>query len=126
MAGRAVTVGVSLIPTIVDFSFSLPQMPSSGVIYKLAFAGKTLSFSELQGLFVMVDISGDVGPGGSGSIMFLGGSYLISSIAGFASAGALQIPAILATCNAAVCFGGLTASVIPANASITCYLGVIG
>lgn len=123
--GAGGSVGVSLVPTIIDFAFSLPQMPSAGKIYKLPFAGRSLSFGEMKGLFVMLDFSGDVGPGGSGSIIFLGGSYIASSIAGFASAGALQIPAVLATCNAAVCFGGLTASLIPVNASINLYVGAV-
>lgn len=117
------SVGVSLVPTPVDFAFSIPQFPSAGRIYKLPFAGRSLSLREMKGLFVMLDISGDVGPGGSGSIIFLGGSWLASSIAGALSAGFLQMPALLATCNAVVCFGGLTASVIPVNASVTVYLG---
>lgn len=124
--GVGASVGVSAIPTPVDFAFSLPQMPSAGKIYKLPFAGRSLSLREMKGIFVMLDISGDVGPGGSGSAIFLGGSYLASAVAGIASAGALQIPALLATCNAAVLFGGMTVSVIPANASVTLYIGAVG
>ncbi len=120
------SVGLSLVPTVIDFAFSIPQMPSAGKIYKLPFAGRSLSLREMKGLFVMLDISGDVGPGGSGSVIFLGGSYIASSVAGLVSAGTMQIPALLATCNAAVCFGGLTASVIPVNASINIYLGAVG
>lgn len=119
------SVGVSLVPTIIDFAFSIPQMPSAGKIFKLPFAGRSLSLKEMKGIFVMLDISGDVGPGGSGSMIFLGGSYLASSIAGALTAGLLQIPAVLATCNACVCFGGLTASVIPVNASVNLYVGAV-
>ena len=119
------SVGVSLVPTPVDFAFSVPQMPSAGRIYKLPFAGRSLSLGEMKGLFIMLDISGDVGPGGSGSIIFLGGSYIASSIAGAVSAGFLQLPAILATCNACVCFGGISASLIPVNASVNFYLGAV-
>lgn len=118
-------MGVSLVPTVADFAFSLPQMPSAGKIYKLPFAGRSLSLREMRGLFVMIDISGDVGPGGSGSVIFLGGSYIAASVAGVVSAGILQLPAILATCNAVVCFGGITASLIPVNASVNFYVGAV-
>lgn len=119
------SLGVSLVPTPVNFSFSIPQFPSTGVIYKLPFAGRTLSLNELKGNFVMMELSGDLGPGGSGAIMFLGGSQIASSLAGAVSAGSMAIPALIATSNGAVMFGGMTATVIPVNASVIFYVGAI-
>ena len=40
------SVGVSLIPTPIDFAFSIPQFPSGGRIYKLPFAEMSLSLRE--------------------------------------------------------------------------------
>ena len=37
------SVGVSLVPTPVDFAFSIPQFPSAGRIYKLPFAHPLLT-----------------------------------------------------------------------------------
>ena len=73
----------------------------------------------------MMQLSGDFGPGGSGSIMFLGGNQIASSLAGAVSGGAMTIPALIATANGAVMFGGMTATIIPANASVVFYIGAI-
>jgi hypothetical protein len=114
------SVGVSLVPFPANFSFSLPQMPNAGVIYKLPFAGKTLSESELKGLFVMIEICADWGAGLSGAVMFIGGSPQLASIAG-----PLFVPALIASSNACVRFGGLTATWLPLNASTSVYVGAI-
>ncbi|MBC7796582.1 MAG: hypothetical protein H7Z37_06900 [Pyrinomonadaceae bacterium] len=119
------SVSLSLIPSPANFSFSIPQMPSAGRIYKLPFAGRTLSRSEFTGAFVLMEISGDFGPGLSGALMFIGGSLLAAAIAGGASAGTLQIPAIIATSNACARFGGLTATLLPANIGLSFYVGGI-
>ncbi|MBX3243519.1 MAG: hypothetical protein KF685_03510 [Acidobacteria bacterium] len=111
-------VGVSLIPTPANFSFSIPQMPSAGRVYKLPFAGRTLSLHELKGAFIMIEIGADFGPGGSGALMFLGGNTMIGAMMG-----PMQLPAILATSNACVRFGGMNATLIPANAGINIYAG---
>lgn len=113
-------VGVSLVPTPANFSFSIPQMPSAGRVYKLPFAGRTLSLHELKGAFVMIEVGADFGPGGSGALMFLGGNTMIGAMAG-----PMQFPAMLATSNACVRFGGMTATLIPANAGINIYAGAI-
>lgn len=119
------SVGVGLVPCPIDFSFSIPQMPSRGIIFKLPYAGKTLSLNELKGEFVMLEISGDVGPGGSGALMFLGCSTFWSTLAGSLSFGALQVPALMATANACVMFGGMTVSIIPVSANVTVYVGAV-
>jgi hypothetical protein len=119
------SVGVGLIPCPFDFSFSIPQFPSAGVIYKLPYAGRSLSLDELKGPFVMLEVSGDVGPGLSGALMFIGGSSFLANIAGTVSGGALRIPALLATSCAVVRFGGLTASVIPVSAGVSVYVGAV-
>lgn len=113
-------VGLSLVPFPGNFSFSLPSMPNAGVIYKLPFAGKTLSKGELTGMFVMMEVCLDWGAGLSGTVMFIGGSPYLVSVPG-----PLALPALIATSNACVRFGGLTATVLPVNASVNAYLGLI-
>jgi len=39
---KALATKASAANHAIDFSFSIPQMPSAGTIYKLPFAGKTL------------------------------------------------------------------------------------
>ncbi|MHC1742351.1 MAG: hypothetical protein AB9873_04875 [Syntrophobacteraceae bacterium] len=119
------SVGLSLVPFPGNFSFSIPQMPSSGRIYRLPFAGSSLSLDELTGAFALIEVSGDVGPGGSGCVMFIGGSTVaaLSTVGPLGSM--LEVALFLATCNACVCFGGMTATLIPVNASVNCYLGGI-
>jgi hypothetical protein len=119
------SVGLSLVPTPANFSFSLPAMPSAGRIYKLPFAGWTLTKDELQGGFVMIELTGDFGPGGSAAVMFIGGSQALATAAGLTTGGAMQIPALIATSEACVAFGGMTATLIPANVGITMYVGLI-
>jgi hypothetical protein len=120
------SAGLSLIPFPGNFSFSLPQMPNAGTIYKLPFAGSgNLSLSDLKGSFVLLEIAGDAGPGLSGALMFLGGSTIIASMVAVATAGSMQIPALIATSNACVRFGGLTATLLPFNVGISLYVGII-
>ena len=118
--GAGGSVGLSLVPFPGNFSFSIPQMPSAGTIYKLPFAGKTLSESELKGGFIMTELCADLGPGLSGALMFLGGNPYLA-----AAAGPLASVALIATANACVRFGGLTATLLPVNASATVYMGAI-
>lgn len=118
--GLGGSIGLSLVPFPGNFSFSIPAMPSAGVIYKMPFAGKTLSESEFKGGLVMMELCGDLGPGLSGAVMFVGGNPYIA-----AAAGPLTVPALIATSNACVRFGGLTASLLPVNVSTTVYVGGI-
>jgi hypothetical protein len=115
------SVGLSLVPFPGNFSFSIPAMPSAGVVYKLPFAGKSLSAGELKGQFLMFELAADWGPGASGALMFLGGNQTFASLVG----PALYIPALIATSSACVRFGGMTATLIPVNASATVYTGII-
>jgi hypothetical protein len=55
------------------------------------------------------------------SLMFLGGNRVIASALGAASAGYLQVPALLATSNACVQFGGMSATVLPADVGVSAY-----
>lgn len=118
--GAGGSVGLSLVPFPGNFSFSIPAMPSAGVVYKLPFAGKSLSESELRGTFVMMELCADLGPGLSGAVMFIGGNPYLAAMAG-----PLYIPALIASSNACVRFGGLTATLLPVNASVTAYIGAI-
>jgi hypothetical protein len=123
--GLGGSLGLSLIPFPGNFSFSLPQMPNAGTIYKLPFAGRTLSLRELQGAFVLMEVAADAGPGLSGALMFLGGSIIIATMVGAASAGTMQLPALIATSNGCVRFGGLTATLLPFNVGLSVYVGII-
>ena len=119
------SVGLSLVPTPVNFTFSIPAMPSAGRIYKLPFAGWTLTEDELKGGFVMIEVGADWGAGAGGALMFIGGSVTLATIVGFSTMGAGQLPALIATSEACVAFGGMTATVVPVNAGISIYVGII-
>jgi len=95
-------------------------MPSAGVVYKLPFAGKSHSQSELKGVFVTLELCADLGPGLSGAVMFIGGNPYLAAMAG-----PLYLSALIATSNACVRFGGLTATLLPVNASASAYVGAI-
>ena len=64
---------MSMIPSPVNLSFSITDMPSFGKIYKLPFAGKALSLRELKGGLVIYQLAYDMSIGGSLGLMFLGG-----------------------------------------------------
>ncbi|MDB4989510.1 MAG: hypothetical protein JWN04_4688 [Myxococcaceae bacterium] len=121
--GAGAAYGVSL-GSPVNVSFSIPDMPSSGTVYKLPFAGQTLNLNELKGAFVLFGIGADFGAGWSKSLMFLGGNALIAAAASYASY-ALMLPALLATSNACVQFGGMNATVVPCNAGVSVYVGLV-
>jgi hypothetical protein len=122
------SASLSLVPFPGNFSFSIPQMPSSGVVYKLPYAGGTLSESELRGAFVEITVAGDAGPGYGQSLMFIGGNVALASVLAVAPGLGtfLQLTALLATSNACVRFGGMSATLIPYNIGLSAYIGVIG
>ncbi|MCS6875114.1 MAG: hypothetical protein RML33_10090 [Acidobacteriota bacterium] len=114
-------LGLSLVPSPVNISFSLPQMPSEGRIYKTIHARETLDLNEIRGPFLLIQGSADAGPGYSGSLMFLGGSkpdplLLLqrSNIVGF-----------ILTCYGCVRFGGMTATLLPFNLNLSVYGGLL-
>lgn len=118
------SLGLSLIPSPVNFSFSIPEMPSAGTIYSLFAAGRTLTRDELSGVLVAYEVNADVGAGFAGSLMFLGGSWALGT-AMMSTGGVLTIPALIASSKACVRFGGMTATLLPANVSGSFYLGYI-
>lgn len=119
------SLGLSLVPTPVNGSFSLPALPSTGRIYRLPFAGRSVSKRELKGAFVMLEVGADWGAGVSGAFMFMGGSIPLAMMASAVSAGSGMVPTLIATSNACVAFGGVAITVIPANVSVSIYLGAI-
>lgn len=123
--GLGGSAGLSLVPFVGNFSFSITAMPSAGRIYKLPAAGRTLSLHELKGPFVAFEVGADAGPGVGGTLMFIGGSIIASTMAGAVTGGAMSIPALVATSCACAAFGGMTATVLPFNASITALVGGI-
>jgi hypothetical protein len=120
------SVGLGLVPLPAKFSFSLPQMPSVGRIYKLPWARQTLDLNEMKGAMVMFQIGADAGPGVSGAFMFLGGRLWFAAGLGGATMGAGHLPGLVMSSNACVKFGGMTANVIPVNVGVTAYVGGIG
>ena len=118
------TLGLSLIPSPVNFSFSIPEMPSSGTLYSLFAAGRTLTRDELSGAMIAYEVGADFGPGVSGCLMFIGGNWSLAS-AVMGPGAALAIPVLVASSKAVVRFGGMTATVLPANVSGNFYIGYI-
>jgi hypothetical protein len=122
------SASLNLVPFPANFSFSMPQMPSAGTVYKLPWAGEELSADELKGAFVQFAIAGDFGPGYGQALMFLGGSTRLAAFAALRpGAGSfLQLAAVLATSNACVRFGGMSATLLPGKVGFTAYIGAIG
>ena len=120
------SVALALVPTVVNLSFSMVQMPSAGVVYRLPYAGRSVERRELSGGCVLLEIAGDTGPGASGTMMFLGGNQLFAITAGALTQTMGYLPALLATCNAVAFFGGMTATLLPVNVAATVYIGMAG
>lgn len=118
--GPGVSGGFPLVPSPLNFSFSMPDMPSAGTIYKLPYAGKTLSLKELKGGFVMLQAGIDAGAGRAKGVMLLGGDLQLAG-----TAGPLFLSVLMVTSNACVRFGGMYASVLPFNVGATAYVGMI-
>jgi hypothetical protein len=76
---------------------------------------------------VAAGIAGDFGPGYGQALMFLGGSTRLAAVAAMApGAGTfLQLAALLATSNACVRFGGMSATLLPGNVGFTAYIGAM-
>jgi len=119
--GLGGSLGVGFIPFPGDLSFSLPQMPNAGVVYTLPRSGGSLTLSDFKGLCLTLELEGHFGPGAGGSMMFMGASEMLAAALG----PSLLVPVILATAKACVSFGGMTAGLIPGNASITALMCVI-
>jgi hypothetical protein len=123
MYGAAgVTAGVGLSP--VNIAVSIPAFWSTGRIYKLPRACKTLSLSEFRGGFVSLQISADAGWGVGFGAMFLGGDYP-AAIAMSMVNPALLPTALIATASAFVGFRGNYVSLVPWNGTATAYCGVV-
>jgi len=125
--GAGVGASLSLIPFPANFSFSITDMPSSGTVYKLPWAGGKLSLNEMKGTFVSFGAAGDFGAGYGQSVMFLGCKAIAATAASIVPvAGSyLQLVALLSTANAAVRFGGMSATVLPANLGLVAYMGTV-
>jgi hypothetical protein len=119
------SAGLGLVPIPPRFSFSLPEMPSAGCVYKLPPAGDTLSLQEMKGGLIIIEVGADAGAGVSGGYMFLGGWLCLATALGVGSMGLLHVPTLLTTSNACVKFGGMTANAIPYNVGVAVYFGMI-
>lgn len=123
--GLGGSFGLTMVTIPVNASFSIPDMPSSGTVYKLPFAGGKLTVDELKGAFLLITAAGDFGAGWGNSVMFLGGSQTIVAAAAMVGAGILQLPALVASSKACVRFEGMSATVVPGNVGVAGYVGYI-
>jgi len=125
--GAGVGASLSLIAFPANFSFSITDMPSSGKVYKLPWAGGKLSLSELKGTFVSFGAAADFGAGYGESVMFLGCKAIAATAVSVVpiAGNYLQLVALLSTANACVRFGGMSATVLPANLGVTAYMGTV-
>ena len=104
----------------VSGSFAIPDMPSTGVVYKLPCACRTLSLHELKGGFMMVQGCLDAGIGKAYGAMFLGGN--LEAALGM---GPLMVAILATTSNACLTYEAMFTSVLPFNAGATAYIGRI-
>ena len=121
-SGNGASVGLSLVPTPVKLSFSMREMPSSGVIYKTPNAGKKLTIDEFKGGFVMMNIGADIGAGYSQTLIFLGVNKFFMRLIFL---NPVFFTATILTAEACIRIGGMSANVVPANASLNFYVGTI-
>jgi hypothetical protein len=120
-AGIGPTHGIgNLVPTPVNFSFSLPAMKSDGTIYKLPAAGRTLSLQEMKGGLMVFQMSADAGAGWTKAAIFMGGNRALA-----ASSGSLFTMVMFVTSKALLYFGGMSATLLPFNFGGTAYIGEI-
>lgn len=116
---------VNVIPSPVNLSFSMTQMPSYGTIYDLPRRGDCSTLDELKGCFVQFGFAGDFGPGYGGSFMFMGcdPSAMTSLIGTPASMAAMRIPQVCMSARAFARFHSMSAALLPGNIGSTIYLG---
>ncbi len=86
---HGVSVGVGAGPEDIlgSFSFSLGDFPGVGCVGKFPTAGATLQMDEICGSYIILDLSGGVGLGGSITLLFFGlngpAQAVVRSIAGY-------------------------------------------
>ena len=119
--GVGAGVGLSAIPSPVNFSIGPPEMWSSGVIYKLPFGGDSLTIEELMGGFVMLEVAGDAMVEGSGFMMFIGANQTLTGL----MPPPMSLATMIASSKAAVVMAGLSLTVIPGNVGANIYGGGI-
>ncbi len=125
-------MGLSAVPTPINFTYAMPEMPSAGKVYSLPAAGFSLTEGELRGVMVLLEASGDIGPALGGSMMFLGGDPSLAALLlamtspmGPAVSVTSALMSLLASSEACVCFGGMAHTLIPFNLSLTVSIGLV-
>jgi len=122
--GAGGQAGLSAVPSPINFSFSVPDFWSRGLIYKFPFAGWSLSFEEMKGGFLMIEVSRDVSVGGNAAVMFIGGNQVAAAAAGLSAGTGGQLATLITTSKACVAFAGHSQTIVPGNIGITMYAGV--
>lgn len=116
---------VNVVPSPVNLSFSMTQMPSYGTIYDLPLRGDCSTLDELKGPFVQLGYSGDFGPGYGFSFMFMGCDpvAMTSLISVPGPMVVARIPQVCMTARAFARFHGMSATLLPGNIGGTLYFG---
>ncbi|MBT0956136.1 hypothetical protein IV417_01950 [Alphaproteobacteria bacterium KMM 3653] len=114
--GAGASLGLSAIPSPVNFSFSGQEMAATGTIYRLPASGGSLDIDEIKGPFIMGEVSGDFNVGGSACIMLCGGNRFLATMPNMTAAFALS-------CKAAMVIAGATGTIVPGGISGSAYVG---
>jgi hypothetical protein len=118
---------VNVLPSPVNLSFSMTQMPSSGRVYDLPHRGDCSTLAELKGSFVQFGYAGDFGPGYGWSFLFMGCDALaMASLIGAPPAMVgMRLPQVCMSARAFARFRGMSATLLPGNVGATFYLGAL-
>lgn len=123
--GGGVGIGASLVPSPVNVSGGLAEMPGTGVIYRLPAALSSLEVDEIKGPMIMYEVGADWGVGAGGNLFLCGGSRLAFAGLTNSMTAALAFPAFVASCNSMMLVTGMTVTLLPVNAGLNVYVGEI-
>jgi hypothetical protein len=120
--GLGGSFGGQLIPIPFNFDLALKEMPSNGIVFKGPLTNSELSIGDFRGPCLIYQASYQAGPGYSGSLMLMGGSYsALLALAGNSVAKAgLEI---ITTCKAVVAFQGMNVNLFPFGGGVSCAIG---
>lgn len=121
------SVSVSVFDSPVNVTFATTDMLVVGKIYALPASGRSLTRDEFSGALVWLEANVDAGPGVAYSAMFLGGSLLLAAMVTQTPPpfGLTFLPALIASSEAVLFSRGDMYTVVPYNASVNVFIGMI-
>lgn len=119
------SLGLSAVPSPVNFSYSTQNMPAAGVIYRVGRAGSSLELDEIKGPMIMLDSSADAYLGVSGTFILSGGSSFLLQQALNPTFMGVALPAFMMSCTSLMVISGTMGSILPGNIGTNAMVGAI-